>query len=126
MRWGTPVRNVLFILYCCIPATVLAAGPEITAPPPELKAPEFYKKYISADGYPIVASDKVNDYALREAAFLINKMLANRPDVRKAMIDSGSRLCIIGASEFTTDLPEFARLRAPRSYAEIGDKNFWD
>ncbi len=104
----------------------VAVEPEITAPPVELKAPEFYKKYISADGYPIVASEKVNDYALREAAFLVNKMLANRPDVRKAMIDSGSRLCIIGAKEFTTDLPEFAELRAPRAYAEIGDKNYWD
>src|SRR5687767_28624 len=99
---------------------------EVTTPPAELKAPEFYSKYLDAEGYPIVASAKVNDYALKEAAFLVNKMLANRPDVRKAMIESGSRLCIIGAGEFTTDLPEFARLKAPRAYAEIGDKNYWD
>jgi hypothetical protein len=120
------MRNLLLILCCFSPRAILAAGPEITAPPAELKAPDFYKKYISADGYPIVASENVNDYALREAAFLVNKMLANRPDVRKAMIDSGSRLCIIGANEFTTDLPEFAKLRAPRAYSEIGDKNYWD
>ena len=120
------MRNLLSILFCVCTSAVFAAPPEITAPPAELKAPQFYKKYISADGYPIVASEKVNDYALREAAFLVNKMLANRPDVRKAMIDSGSRLCIIGAGEFTTDLPEFAKLRAPREYSEIGDKNYWD
>jgi len=120
------MRYVLAISFCFVVSLLCAAEPEITAPPAELKAPEFYKKYVSADGYPIVASEKVNDYALREAAFLVNKMLANRPDVRKAMIDSGSRLCIIGASEFTTDLPEFAELRAPRAYAGIGDKNYWD
>lgn len=117
----------LLLLFCLLSvANLSAAEPEITAPPAELKAPEFYKKYLAAEGYPIVASAQVNDYALREAAFLVNKMLANRPDVRKAMIDSGSRLCIIGASEFTTDLPEFAKLRAPRAYAEIGDKDYWD
>jgi hypothetical protein len=117
----------LLLMFCLLSfAHLSAAEPEITAPPAELKAPEFYKKYLAAEGYPIVASAQVNDYALREAAFLVNKMLANRPDVRKAMIDSGSRLCIIGASEFTTDLPEFAELRAPRAYAEIGDKDYWD
>ena len=41
---------------------------EVTAPPAELKLPEFYKKYISANGYPVVSSEKVSDYALKEAA----------------------------------------------------------
>jgi hypothetical protein len=78
---------------------------------------EFYTKSISANGYPIVASANVNDYALREAAYLINLMLANRPDVREAMIQSGSRMCIISWKEFTTDLPDFAWLTP---------KDFWD
>jgi hypothetical protein len=99
---------------------------DVTAPPESLKVPEFYTKYIDAEGYPIVASAKVNDYALKEAAFLVNKMLAHRPDVRKAMIESGSRMCIMAASEFTTDLPEFAKLRAPREFQEVGDKDYWD
>ena len=83
---------------------------EVTAPPPELKAPDFYKKYISASGFPIVASEKVNDYALKEAAYLVDLMLAKRPDVREAMIKSGARMCIMAYNEFTTDLPEFAHL----------------
>lgn len=111
---------------CLLIRAAVAAEAEVKPPPPELKAPEFYKKYIDAGGYPVVASEKVNDYALQEAAYLINQMLAHRPDVKKAMIESGSRLCIIGAGEFTTDLPEFAKLRAPREFTEIGDKNFWD
>ena len=91
--------------------------PEVSAPPCELNLPSFYKKYISANGYPIVSSEKVNDYALKESAYLVNMMLAKRPDVRKAMIDSGSRMIVIGYNEFTTDIPEYKRLTP---------KDFWD
>ncbi len=92
-----------------------AVSDSIKSPPAELKAPAFYTKYISADGYPIVASGKVDDYALKEAAYLVNLMLARRPDVRDAMVKSGSRLCIIAHNEFTTDLPEWAYLK-PAEY----------
>ncbi len=83
----------------------------VRRPPPELKVPAFYSKYVDAEGYPIVASAQVNDYALKEAAYLVNLMLARRPDVRDAMIRSGSRLCIIAHNEFTTDLPEWANMK---------------
>lgn len=89
----------------------------VTVPPAELKVDPFHKKYIDAGGYPIVASEKVNDYALKEAAYLVDLMLAKRPDVRAAMIKSGSRLCIIAHNEFTTDVPEFAWLKP---------KDYWD
>ena len=107
--------------------TVARSG-EVTALPPELKAPAFYKKHISASGYPIVSSDKVNDYALKEAAYLVDLMLAKRPDVREAMVTSGSRLLIMGHQEFTTDVPEYARLgdvRHPEQPAITG-KDYWD
>ncbi len=89
----------------------------ITPPPAELKAPDFYQKYIDADGYPIVASARVNDYALREAAYLVKLLLAHRPDVKRAMASSGSRLLIIGCNEYTTDMPEHAWLKP---------KDYWD
>jgi len=72
--------------------------------------PACYTQRVSAQGYPIVASAQVNPYALKEAAYLVDLLLAKRPDVREAMIKSGSRLCIIAWNEFTTDQPEFARL----------------
>jgi len=72
--------------------------------------PSFYSQVHYAQGYPICASDKVNPYALKEAAYLIDLMLAKRPDVREAMIASGSRLCILAHNEFTTDQPEWAWL----------------
>ena len=75
----------------------------------------FYQKYISAGGYPIVSSRRVNDYALKEAAYLVNLMLTKRPDVRRAMIDSGSRMVIMAHDEFTTDVPEYEYLQ-PNDY----------
>lgn len=108
----------IFTLLLFILAPPLAAEElEITAPPPELKLDAVYSKYISANGYPIVATDKVNDYALKEAAYLVNLMLAKRPDVREAMIASGSRLIVMAHCEFTTDVPEHSQLKP---------KDFWD
>jgi len=89
----------------------------VTEPPKDLGLDPFYTKYIDADGYPIVASEKVDDYALKEAAYLVNRMLRARPDVRKAMIQSGSRLIVMAHNEFTTDLPEQRNMKP---------KDFWD
>lgn len=89
----------------------------VVAPPAELKAKAFYKKYVDAGGYPILASGTVNDYALKEAAFLVDKMLAKRPDIKRAMVASGSRMLILAHNEFTTDLPEFAHMKP---------KDYWD
>lgn len=90
--------------------------------------PAFYAQSISANGFPIVASAKVDPHALKEAAFLVNLMLANRPDVRTAMIRSGARMCVMANHEFTTDMPEFVRLGADKvpGYEEVSAKDFWD
>lgn len=87
----------------------------VSTPPADLKLPAFYKKYVDASGYPVVSSGKVNDYALKEAAYLIDMMLAERPDLRRTMVASGSRMIVIGYNEFTTDIPEYKHLR-PADY----------
>lgn len=69
--------------------------------------PEFYTQHASAGGLPVVASAKVNPYALKEAVYIIDAMLAKRPDVRAAMVKSGSRLCILACNEYTLDQPEW-------------------
>ena len=99
---------------------------EVIAPPSDSGIPSFYTKYIEAGGYPIVGSPRVSDFALKEAAFIVSEMLAHRPEIGRAMAASGSRLCILAASEFTTDLPEFAELETPRGYASIPAKDYWD
>ena len=90
--------------------------------------PSWYTQRASAGGYPIVASSNVNPYAVKEAVYLIDLMLAKRPDVRKAMIESGSRLCIIGWNEFTTDQPEFVQLgqHPMREFPGVDPKDYWD
>ncbi len=79
--------------------------------------PAFYTQSLSAGGFPIVASAKVNPYALKETAYLMDLMLASRPDVRAAMIKSGARMCIMAHDEYTTDLPEWAHL-TPKNYRD--------
>ena len=91
-------------------AAVSALAP-ITPPPVELKLDPFYRKYLSPGGMPIVSSEKVNDYALREAAFIVDRLLEHRPDVRRAMVRNGSRVTVMAHNEFTADVPEHSRLK---------------
>ncbi len=97
-------------------------------PPDKDGVPAFYTQRVRTDGFPIVASARVNPYALKEAAYLVNLMLARRPDVRTAMIRSGARLCILAHNEFTTEQPEFVRLaeRPMTEFPKISGKDYWD
>ncbi len=90
--------------------------------------PAFYTQRVSAGGFPIVASAKVHPYALKEAAFIVDTMLAQRPEVRQAMIKSGARLCIMAYNEYTTDLPEFVRLAQEKvpGFDGVSAKDYWD
>jgi hypothetical protein len=90
--------------------------------------PAFYTQVEWLRGFPIVASPRVNPYALKEAAFIGDKMLAKRPDVLAAMVHSGARLCIMAHNEFTTDLPEFKRMadEPMRDFESFSGRDFWD
>lgn len=91
--------------------------------------PAFYTQRVEVGGFPIVASDRVSPYALKEAAHLIAAMLAERPDVIKALVASGARMNILAWNEFTTDQPEFerfARNEAPREFPGMSGKDYWD
>jgi hypothetical protein len=75
----------------------------------------FYQKFLDANGLPIVSSRRVPDAALREAAWIVDRMLADRPDVRRALIHNRVRVAVMAASEKTTDVPEHSDL-TPRDY----------
>lgn len=100
-----------------------AAKLKVTAPPAEWKLDPFYKKGVVTNGYPIVASADVSDHAMREAAYIVELMLAERPDVRKAMIKSGSRLIVMGYDEYSTDIPEYKHFR-PKAYWDARARGF--
>ncbi|MDZ4288237.1 MAG: hypothetical protein U0984_09770 [Prosthecobacter sp.] len=124
------VTSALAVQACRYPEAVnflpLPDDGQVVRPPAALAIPSFYTQYISAHGFPIVGSAKVDPHALKEAAFLANQMLDHRLDVRNAMIRSGARMCIIAHNEFTTDLPEFAHLTRPPGYEALSDKDYWD
>ena len=63
------------------------------------------------EGLPVVASEKVNPYALKEAAWLLRRMIGHRPDVLQAIAQSRGRFIVIGHTEMTTDIPEYSHLR---------------
>ncbi len=77
----------------------------------------FYQRWIDADGFPIVSSERVPDAALAEARYLIERMLVGRADVRQALIDLKFRFSVMAHDEFTTDIPE---------HSDLTPKDFWD
>jgi hypothetical protein len=85
--------------------------------PAELGFDPFYEKYIDADGLLVMSSGKVSDYSLLEAADLLDRMLANRPEIRPALVGNKLRCVVMAHSERTTDVPEQRGMQP---------KDFWD
>lgn len=75
----------------------------------------FYQKHLAVGGLPVVGSTNVSDLALREAAWIIDRMLGRRPDILRAMASNHTRMAVMAWNEFTTDIPEHAGL-TPRVY----------
>lgn len=90
--------------------------------------PKIYTQQVDAHGLPISATGNCSPYAVREAVYIVDLMLAKRPDVRDAMIKSGSRLCILAHNEFTCDLPEWLWLanEPEPGFPEIAPRDFRD
>ena len=93
------------------------APPRSAGHPRLLGLSPFYTKYVSAHGLPVVGSAQVSDYALKEAAYLVDAMLAHRPDVRDAMIKNKVRCAVMAYNERTTDIPE---------HSDLTPKNYWN
>ena len=67
----------------------------------------FYKQHIVADGLVVAGSEKVSLYALGEAGYLANKMLANRPDVMRDLWEKRKMfVAVMAYCELQTDLPD--------------------
>jgi hypothetical protein len=83
----------------------------VTAPPAELELDPFYKKYVDAQGIPIVSSEKVPDQAHLMARDIVQFMLADRPDLRQELIRKKWKVAIMAESEVTYDIPEHRKFR---------------
>jgi hypothetical protein len=81
--------------------------------PAALGVSPFYKKYVDAQGIPVISSERVPDAALLVARDIIIAMLSARPDIRRAMIERRWRTGVIGETEMTADIPEYANRKRP-------------
>ncbi|WP_394781397.1 hypothetical protein [Undibacterium sp.] len=93
----------------------------LSAPPAQLAASlqlsPVYVKYIDVGGLPVVASARVSDYAVEEAAYLIRHMVGQRPDILQAIAQQKVRFVVMAPAEMTTDIPE---------YRDMTPKAYWD
>ncbi len=77
----------------------------------------FYRKAIDCGGLPVLGSEQVSNFALREAAYLIDHLLEGRDDIRAAMVASKTRFAVMAPTELTTDIPE---------HSDLTPKRYWD
>jgi hypothetical protein len=66
---------------------------------------------------PVLASERVSDFALLEARFLIEQMIGHRPDVLAAIARNRVRFAVMAPRELTTDIPE---------HSDLTPKEHWD
>ena len=71
----------------------------------------FYQQWIDVEGYPVVASENVSPYAVKEAAWLIRQLTSHRPDVLQAMVQNKASHSVMAYNEMTTQIPEHSHLR---------------
>ena len=119
---ATPVRMIAALAIAAATVVAAACADEIrVGPVPEAERERLdlagcYTRYArAADGIPVVATDRVRPEAVAEAVWLIDRMLAKRPDVARAIARSPVRFVVMAHDEFTTDVPEHADLK-PRAY----------
>lgn len=105
--------------FISIATTILSSSAETvekpTEPPPTVREKfgmsPFYQQWIAVEGFPIVASEKVNPHALQEAAWLIKQMIGHRTDLLHALAENNVRFSVMAYDEMTTKIPEHSDLR---------------
>ena len=95
----------------------------IGRPPEKMELNPFYKKYLDCDGIAVISSERVDDRAFYQVKKLLDKMLENRPDVRKALVEDGVRYVIIAAEEQVTDIPDYAGMK-PKAFWNERSRGF--
>lgn len=115
------------LMFCALLLSILSSVeaqidlPEPTPPPHAVREAfgldPFYQQWIDVGGVPVLASAKVNPYAVKEAAYLISQMVGHRPDLLKAMAEKRVRFSVMAYNEMTTQIPE---------HSYLGPSFYWD
>lgn len=101
----------IFILHIGFQSYAQKAKFEIINPPKELGLDNFYKKYVDANGIPVVSSWRVPDEALIKVAQMVDFFIDNLPEqVVSNLLQNKTRVGILARYEGTTDMPEFRHL----------------
>jgi len=70
----------------------------------------FYKKFVSANGIPIMSSKDVSDYALKESARIIRGVTDNfHPGFLAALIEKTERVALWASNSTACSIPEVAK-----------------
>ncbi len=106
--------------FAFIPWLLLTTNAAVVSPVPDslrrdAKLGAFYQKHIDLNGFPVLGSSNVSDYAMLESAWVIRQMLTNRADIIRALATKGARLVVMAHNEYTTDIPEQANM-TPKVY----------
>ncbi|MBI2924772.1 MAG: hypothetical protein HYY24_03600 [Verrucomicrobia bacterium] len=115
-RWVFPLAALIALTVT--PRTSARDSSVTTVPPAlveSLQLRPFYTKHVSARGFPVLASERVSNFALLEAAYLTDQMLAGRDDIRAALIKNKVRFAVMAHDEFKTMVPEHSDLQ-PAKY----------
>ena len=78
---------------------------------------DFYQKRILVGELPVLGSARVSDEALREAAWILEHVLAGREDLASALARDGVHVAVMAYDEYTSDVPE---------HRELEPRVFWD
>lgn len=115
------MRMIVVTVMAALFAAAAEAEPIRVGPVPKeeqerLRLAESYTQYArAAEGIPVIATQRVRPEAIAEAVWLIDRMLARRPDVARAIARSPVRFVVMAHDEFTTDVPEHSDLE-PRPH----------
>lgn len=124
MKSFVPVFKTLLLLALLLPAAGCKKDtdyppqqifkPEVPptnlpSPPATLSLHPFYKKYVDADGIPIISSEYTVDDALLNAKKTVLNMLGSLHDsIKNRIITYKVKVAIISQFEETNSLPEYA------------------
>jgi hypothetical protein len=113
---GIMIRRTMgAVLVCCLFAPPVRAEPRVGRPPAHLGVDRYYEKHLDVGGVAVLASAKVADAALSEAAKVLRFMTHKRPELLRSLARYRIRFAVIGRQEETTDIPEYRDLE-PRAY----------
>ena len=90
-------------------------------PPPQavrdfFELSPFYQQWINVGGFPVIASARVNPYAVKEAAWVIWQMIGHRKSILKNLGRHGDQLSVLAIDESWGDLPEYEADDSPLKF----------